>query len=117
VQVKSEYDKNRSDLVYAKQIYDQKTALEGQIGTLNGQIDTKTKESQSLDAAIQSKNAQIASLDQAIKVKQEAPVQLPAGQFLVGKDIKAGRYKVVVAVGRGSNFRFFRSDPRKYHNI
>lgn len=114
-QVKSEYDKNKSDFDYARQIYDQKTSLEGQLSTLNGQIDTKKKESDSLDATIQSKNAQIASLDQTIKVKQEAPVQLPAGQFVVGKDIKAGRYKVV-AVGRGSNFQVYDSSGQNVVN-
>jgi hypothetical protein len=102
-QVKAEYDKNKSDLDYARQIYDQKTSLEGQLSTLNGQIDTKKKESDSLDATIQSKNAQIASLDQTIKTKQEAPTQLPAGQFVGGKDVKVGRYKVE-PVGEGSNF-------------
>jgi hypothetical protein len=86
----------------------QKDSIDAQIQKLNGDLS-------SLNQTIQSKQSELDSLNNQIKAKNEAPVQLPAGQFLVGKDIKAGRYKVV-AVGRGSNFKVFNSSGQNLVN-
>ncbi|PKH10156.1 hypothetical protein CXF70_11425 [Planomicrobium sp. MB-3u-38] len=41
-----------------------------------------------------------------IKEKDEEPIQLSAGTFIVGQDVPPGRYKAE-PVGRGSNFQTY----------
>jgi hypothetical protein len=74
----------------------QKDSISGEIEKLKGDLGTLTEN-------VKSKQTELASLDTQIKAKKEAPVSLGSGTYSVGKDVKAGRYKVV-PVGRGSNF-------------
>jgi hypothetical protein len=101
--VQTEYAENKTEFDAAKKIADEIDGTKGQLDTLNNDIETKKTESSSLDAEIKKKKDELAKIENVIVVKNEAPIRLPAGHFLVGKDIEPGRYKVV-AVGQGSNF-------------
>jgi hypothetical protein len=57
---------------------------------------------------ISNKKAELEKLTSIVKAKKEEPKVLGAGQYIVGKDIPAGRYKAT-NVGRGSNFFVFDS--------
>lgn len=43
-------------------------------------------------------------LEPTLKEKKETPTVLLAGSLVGGKDVPEGRYKVVAASGKGSNF-------------
>jgi hypothetical protein len=67
------------------------------------------KELESLTSSINSKKDEILSLDKELnslqgKIEESGAksINLPAGHFTVGKDITAGRYKII-ASGRGGN--------------
>ncbi|MEK4871592.1 hypothetical protein [Niallia sp. FSL W8-1348] len=51
-------------------------------------------------------DSQIQQLQGGIKEAKGKAVELPAGKFIVGKDIPENRYKVL-PIGRGSNFAVF----------
>lgn len=91
-----EIDENK-DLIEAAKNYKENKQ------TLDQEISTKTEEVKQLDSQITSKQSELASLTGKIQETGDAPKELPAGTFVVGKDIPAGRYKVL-PVGRGSNF-------------
>jgi multidrug efflux pump subunit AcrA (membrane-fusion protein) len=102
--INNEYKSKLAEFEVAKKVVADKTSAENQIAELNKQIDSKKGEITGLDSQIKSKNDQLASLTGQIQAKNEAPKVLPAGMFVVGKDIPAGRYK---AVPNGGNGNFF----------
>lgn len=80
-----------------------------------GEIDSLKKEAQALDDQIKEKKTKIADLDKDIKSKKgeikkldAAPVTLPSGTFIVGKDVKALRYSASAA-GQSGNFVVYSS--------
>jgi predicted RNase H-like nuclease (RuvC/YqgF family) len=115
--VNDEYAKSQSEFDEAKKISSQKDTILAEIAKVSGELNSKKNELTILDTNITSKRNEIASLDQVIKEKQEAPVMLPAGQFVAGKDIPIGRYKIV-PVGDGSNIAIYDSNGDiLYHTI
>ncbi|MCQ6280854.1 hypothetical protein [Bacillus sp. EB600] len=90
--------------------FDHAAELASKIDSLQSDIDKKTGELNGLtdkintaNSDIQSKQAELDKLTAGVKAKQDAPRQFSAGQYTVGKDFPAGRYKAV-PVGEGSNF-------------
>ncbi len=80
-----------------------------------GEIDSLKKEVQVLDDKIKEKKTKIANLDEDIKSRKgdikkldAAPVSLPSGTFIVGKDVKALRYSASSA-GQSGNFVVYSS--------
>jgi Skp family chaperone for outer membrane proteins len=106
--IDKEYKSKSAEFEAAKKVVADKTSAENQIADLNKQIDSKKGEIAGLDGQIKSKNDQLASLTGQIQAKNEAPKVLPAGQFVVGKDVPASRYKAVPN-GEGSNFVVYSS--------
>lgn len=92
--------KQQEDLVAELNDYkasrEQKTK---EITSLDADINNKTTTVSTLDNDIAAKSAELDSLKNAIKTTGEAPKVLPAGQFIAGKDIPAGRYTVT---GKGN---------------
>nr|WP_263326945.1 hypothetical protein [Neobacillus sp. Marseille-Q6967] len=113
--VNNEYAQRKTEFDEALKIFEQKDTIAAEVTKLSGEVESKKGEIATLDTSIQSKKNEIASLDQVIKEKKEAPIQLPAGQFVVGKDIPAGRYKVL-PVGRGANFFVYDSNGNNVVN-
>ncbi|KXY28408.1 hypothetical protein AT269_08300 [Bacillus cereus] len=85
-----------------------KNQLTSEVDKLGKDVETKKGEVGKLDGDIQAKNSELQKLTEGVKAKQEEPRMLGAGEYIVGKDIPAGRYKAT-AVGRGSNFVVFDS--------
>lgn len=99
----------------ANAVINNKTENENKVKELDEQISSKSSQISSLDSTINTKKNELSSLESAIKVKKEAPVELPAGQFIVGKDISPGRYKVL-PIGRGANFMVYDSSGNNVVN-
>lgn len=93
--------KERDNLTLGRELFNKKNDLESEITSSQGKLD-------GIKTEVASAQVQLDGLQSAIKVKKEEPIQLPAGQFVVGKDIKPGRYKVL-PVGRGANFMVYDS--------
>ena len=85
-----------------------KNQLTSEVDKLGKDVEAKEGEVGKLDGDIQAKNSELQKLTEGVKAKQEEPRMLGAGEYIVGKDIPAGRYKAA-AVGRGSNFVVFDS--------
>lgn len=91
---------NKESLLKEVELYStSKTEKTQEITNLDSEI---TK----LSADIESKKTELASVSEAIIKQKAAPIQLSAGQYIVGQDIPAGRYKAI-PVGRGSNLFVF----------
>mgnify|MGYP001053941655 CR=1 FL=1 len=103
---------------------EQKAKIEKKLSSLNKEVkekeaEVKEKEAaakadieeklSSLNAEVKSKEAELAKLESGIQAKKEAPVQLNAGQYVVGHDVKEGRYKAT-NIGRGTNFIVYGED-------
>jgi predicted RNase H-like nuclease (RuvC/YqgF family) len=84
-------------------LLDKQDELNKEIDTKAKELDTKKTELNKLNSDIKAKQSELEQLTNVVKKKQEEPKTLPAGEFIVGKDIPEGRYKAV-PVGRGSNF-------------
>jgi len=111
----AEVTENKKTFDEAMKIIDNKVELLEEIKELETQISSKKSEIEKLNADIDSKNAELAKVTGQIKEKEEAPKELSAGQFIVGQDIPAGRYKVV-PIGRGSNFVVYDSSGQLFVN-
>lgn len=107
--VNNQYKEKAELFKEAQAVLDKKDSLEKDLETLQSSIDAKSSRISDLEKQISDKNNELASVEGKIKVAKDDPKNLPAGMFVVGKDIPPGRYKVV-AVGRGSNFFVFNSD-------
>lgn len=84
-----------------------------QMGKDKGKLKSEISDNQSklsdLKSQISSEQSKLQSLKGGIQEAKTAPVTIGAGNFLVGKDIPAGRYKAE-PIGEGSNFVVYGSD-------
>lgn len=88
----------------AMKVISSKEEAQKSLGSINGEIGTKKTEIDSLNKEIEVKKAELAMVTGQIIEKKEEPKTLTAGFFTVGKDIPAGRYKVVPNNGNGNFF-------------
>lgn len=49
--------------------------------------------------------------------KQNEPVELFSGEWIVGEDLNAGRYKITVAEGQSGNFFVYGDESQEYADI
>lgn len=49
--------------------------------------------------------------------KQNVPVELFSGEWIVGEDLNAGRYKITVAEGQSGNFFVYSDEAQEYADI
>ncbi|PLR95901.1 hypothetical protein [Bacillus sp. T33-2] len=101
--VQGEIKEQESAYAEAKKVIENRSALEAEVAKIQSDLGAKQTEIQNLENTIESKKGELAGIEGQIREKKEAPKQLPAGHFVVGRDIAEGRYKVV-PVGEGSNF-------------
>ncbi len=73
------------------------------INKLEDELKAKKGEVSKLDDTITSKKKEIDKLEDTIIRKGEEPIQLKAGQYIVGSDVPEGRYQVT-NIGEGTNF-------------
>ncbi len=102
--LKLDTDNKRNDLEEAKKLIDQKDSLKKEVSTLTSEIDSKTESVESLTLDINNKNKEIERLQKGIVELKSKPIKLPAGDFTVGVDIDAGRYRVTPSGSNTGNF-------------
>lgn len=107
--LKSNYDKLNSDYTSKSTEFDKALALSNKTDELKQQISDSEDKLNSLKSDIKGKEGKLSSLTGQIVKAKGSPKTLGAGQYVVGKDIPAGRYKAH-ALGRGSNFFVYDSD-------
>jgi chromosome segregation ATPase len=102
--IDKQYSDKKTEFDEAVKVVNNKKSVEDEIVKLDGTLKSKQGEVAKLDADIGTKQGELASVIGQIKEKKSAPIVLPAGQFVVGKDIPSGRYKSVPARGNGNFF-------------
>lgn len=102
--IDKQYNDKKSDFDEAMKVVSNKKSVEDEIAKLDETIKTKQDEIAKLDSDIVAKQGELAAVTGQIKEKNEAPITLPAGQFVAGKDIPAGRYKATPNGGSGNFF-------------
>lgn len=93
----------KAEVDHALDLADRKDELTKDIDAKTTELDNKKNELSQVEASIKEKQAELDKLTNTVAAKQEEPRQLSAGDYTVGTDIPASRYKAV-PVGRGSNF-------------
>lgn len=88
----------------ALRIIENKSRAEEEMKELHKQVEKSHKELSNLTEEIKAKKAELAAVEGEIIEKKQEPKVLPAGFFTVGKDLPAGRYKVVAQSGFGNFF-------------
>lgn len=108
---KKEEEEKYAEIEQLREEYREVTTLVNTKGELQTNLDelkanSKQKEEEitSLDTEIKKKKKELEKLENGIVEKKEEPRNLPAGEFEVGKDIPAGRYKVQPNGGSGNFF-------------
>lgn len=114
-EINTEYMDRKKEFDEAKKIVENKESVMDELKKINSELSASKGEITTIESEINSKKVELASLESAIKVKKEDPVELPAGQFFVGKDIQPGRYKVL-PIGRGANFFVYDSNGNNMVN-
>jgi len=99
----------QDELKEAKDVIGKKDSAEADLKKVNDDISVKQGELKLVESVLAEKRAELATIESGIKEKKDAPKVLPAGQFIVGKDIPKGRYKVTTNGTRGSNFKVYDS--------
>lgn len=104
-------DDKKAEVTETLALVDNKNQLKSEVDNLGKDVEAKKGEIGKLDADINSKKAELEKLTTGVKAKSEEPRTLGAGEYVVGKDVPAGRYKAT-AIGRGSNFVVYSSSGR-----
>ncbi|MBB2482343.1 host-nuclease inhibitor Gam family protein [Heyndrickxia shackletonii] len=100
----NQYTEKEDQINAAMDVVNNKKKSEDELKKLQSDIDSKKEEVKSWDSKLNSKKKELASVAGQIQKRKGAPKVLPAGYFSVGKDIPAGRYKVVPNGGMGNFF-------------
>ena len=85
--LKDEISKNDSTLTEIEKFNADKVLLQGNIGNLRNELSNLKKE-------VEDKKSELLTLTKAVEDAKAEPKTLPAGNFVVGKDIQPGRYSV-----------------------
>ncbi|WP_255437502.1 hypothetical protein [Thalassobacillus sp. CUG 92003] len=108
-EVNEEYEQEKEAYDEAIAVIENRDEAEEELTVFQEEIDA-------FDAKIKDKNKKVSKLEKEIDKltnivleKKEEPKTFSAGQYLVGADFPAGRYKAV-PVGEGSNFVIFNGD-------
>ena len=102
--LRTDLDTKQEEFDEAKRLISQKDSLTQEITTLDTELTTKKTESDTLSGDIENKNKEIEKLEKGIITLKSEPRNLPAGDFKVGADIDAGRYRVTPNSGVSGNF-------------
>ena len=108
--LRTDLDTKQEEFDEAKRLISQKDSLTQEITTLDTELTTKKTESDTLSDDIESKNKEIEKLEKGIITLKSEPRNLPAGDFKVGADIDAGRYRVTPSSSAGVSGNFFVND-------
>lgn len=81
-----------------------RSIIEGEVTKIEEGKNDKQTELDTINESIDEKNAELEKLTNIIVAKKQEPIQMPAGNFVVGTDLPAGRYKIEPNGGSGSYF-------------
>ncbi|MDW0113819.1 hypothetical protein QT711_11530 [Sporosarcina saromensis] len=114
--LKTEIKTQQIEFDEALEIIKNKETVLAEIKSSETTLSSKQSELEEIENTITTRKDELAKVEQLIVEKEEEPLELSAGQFFVGSDIPAGRYKIT-PVGRGSNFQTYDKDGRIDVNI
>lgn len=104
---------DKKDIIKQGQDYETKIEdLKKQISDHEAKVNELTGQVGTLEQTITSKQAELDKLNGDIVTAKGQPISLPSGQFVVGEDVPAGRYRI----SGSSNFVVFTSAGRVYIN-
>ncbi|MFS7389882.1 hypothetical protein AB6884_10335 [Carnobacterium maltaromaticum] len=81
-----------------------RSTIEGEVAKKEEEKKNKQIELDTVNGSIGEKNAELEKLTNIIVAKKQEPIQMPAGNFVVGTDVPAGRYKIEPNGGSGNYF-------------
>lgn len=81
-----------------------RSTIEGEVTKIEEGKKNKQTELDTINGSIGEKNAELEKLTNIIVAKKQEPTQMPAGNFVVGTDVPAGRYKIEPNGGSGNYF-------------
>ncbi|SEQ24390.1 Outer membrane efflux protein [Virgibacillus subterraneus] len=89
--------------------FDELQKLASNRDELQNEVSVAESELTGLQSDIKVTENKLAKLEGDLVAAKEKPIEVGAGQFVFGEDIKPGRYKVT-PIGRGSNFSVWDAD-------
>lgn len=93
-ETKTELKENENLLNDLKDYEKNRKELNENLKTKTAELETKSKDLEGINTQISQKQAELDKLNGDILQAKGQPITLPAGQFVVGNDIPAGRYRV-----------------------
>ncbi len=107
-ETKTELKENENLLNDLKDYEKNRKELNENLKTKTAELETKSKDLEGINTQISQKQAELDKLNGDIIQAKGQPITLPAGQFVVGNDVPAGRYNV----SGSSNFFVYSSSGR-----
>ena len=107
-ETKTELKENENLLNDLKEYEKNRKELNENLKTKTAELETKNKDLEGINTQISQKQAVLDKLNGDIVQAKGQPITLPAGQFVVGNDVPAGRYNV----SGSSNFFVYSSSGR-----
>ncbi|ASK63745.1 hypothetical protein CFK37_17075 [Virgibacillus phasianinus] len=107
-------ENKRTEVDEAIALVQTRDQLNNKVEDLKTEVSGLKTDQDKIKADIKLKQKELDEVTNAVKKKKEDPVELMAGQYVVGKDVPGGRYQVT-NVGRGTNF--FVYDSRGYPTV
>ncbi|MCU7739759.1 hypothetical protein N7983_18405 [Priestia megaterium] len=99
----------KKEVKEVKEAMKNKDSLTAEVDDLHSKVIEKQDQIEGLDSMISDKQEELDKLTSGVQAKKEEPVQLNAGQYVIGNDVKVGRYQAT-NVGRGTNFIVYDGD-------
>lgn len=93
-ETKTELKENENLLDDLKDYEKNRKELNENLKTKTAELETKNKDLESINTQISQKQVELDKLNGDIIQAKGQPITLPAGQFVVGNDVPAGRYNV-----------------------
>lgn len=102
--LQSELNTLDTNLKDVKELISKKDTFEKEIKQLKMDKETKDLEFKNINENIATQNAELEKLKHTVIALKKEPREIPAGQFVVGTDIEAGRYRIEPVSGQGNYF-------------
>lgn len=102
-ELSDEYDAHKEEFERLLSLVEEEETLIKNIETLNKTLDEKEAKKKALKGDIKGKEKELSKIENVVSKTKEDPIELIAGQYIVGTDIPEGRYQAT-NIGDGSNF-------------
>lgn len=102
--LQSELSALNTELKEAQELISTKESTEKEIAQLKTDKETKDSELKTVSDNIATQTTELEKLEHTVIALKKEPREIPAGQFVVGTDIEAGRYRIEPVSGAGNYF-------------